>query len=383
MTDAELKSKILRHFYEKRWQGMTAIRCSDINLALGAIEFGRICKQLKDLGLIEWKPPGGSMISPEGMGLITAKGVDEIERKSHIQDKPVTRSHMARGKNPNASPPRGRPSVTSEHGISLLSGQITKAEQLLGAQPVNGNDFGSWDNTTRNFVEKAFGENHPNVQGFEYMWAFGNSGWSPAEWAEHYAKGLRAKITALNGYIEELNVEIQLREPITPPASRSAPPMSKKIFIVHGHDSTAREQLELIIHRLGLDPFVLQNTGGGGLTIIEALEQEIGPSPGSARFGIVLLTPDDVGYAKSETVEKSQPRARQNVVLEMGMLIAALGRSHVAILKKGYIEVPSDAQGIIYISFAEHVKESVPKLVDRLSAAGFSLNAAAITKASS
>src|SRR6202007_1125305 len=37
--------------------------------------------------------------------------------------------------------------------------------------------------------------------------------------------------------------------------------------------------------RLGLDPFVLQNTGGGGLTIIEALEQEIGPSPGSARFG--------------------------------------------------------------------------------------------------
>jgi predicted nucleotide-binding protein len=187
----------------------------------------------------------------------------------------------------------------------------------------------------------------------------------------------------LTATLKELNVEIQLREPITPPASRSAPPMSKKIFIVHGHDSTAREQLELIIHRLGLDPFVLQNTGGGGLTIIEALEQEIGPSPGSARFGIVLLTPDDVGYAKSETVEKSQPRARQNFVLEMGMLIAALGRSHVAILKKGYIEVPSDAQGIIYISFAEHVKESVPKLVDRLSAAGFSLNAAAIRKASS
>ena len=46
----------------------------------------------------------------------------------------------------------------------------------------------------------------------------------------------------------------------------------------------------------------------------------------------------------------AQPRARQNVVLEMGMLIARLGRTNVAILKKGHVEVPSDAQGIVYLS---------------------------------
>jgi predicted nucleotide-binding protein len=165
-------------------------------------------------------------------------------------------------------------------------------------------------------------------------------------------------------------------------ASPSGPPANKKVFVVHGHDDTAREQLELVLHKLGLNPFVLANTAGGGLTIIEALEKEIGPKEGQARFGIVLLTPDDMGYAKKDGPDKAEPRARQNVVLEMGMLISAIGRPNVAILKKGHLEVPSDAQGILYIPFNDHVKETVPKLVDRLRAAGFVLSPQAITNAS-
>ncbi|HDS1675545.1 TPA: nucleotide-binding protein [Stenotrophomonas maltophilia] len=157
-----------------------------------------------------------------------------------------------------------------------------------------------------------------------------------------------------------------------------------KVFVVHGHDQATREQLELILHKLGLDPFVLQNTGGGGLTIIEALEKEIGPNPNAeVKFGIVLLTPDDFGYSKQDGAEKNQPRARQNVVLEMGMLLSAIGRTNVAILKKGHMEVPSDAQGILYLPFNDHVKEVVPRLVDRLTNAGFVLDPSSITKASS
>lgn len=157
----------------------------------------------------------------------------------------------------------------------------------------------------------------------------------------------------------------------------------KKVFVVHGHDHVAREQLELVLHKLGLYPFVLSNTGGGGQTIIEALENETGPKPGRARFGIVLMTPDDIGFAKKDGPEKSEPRARQNVVMEMGMLISAIGRNNVAILKKGHLEVPSNVDGIIYLSFNEHVKEIVPKLVDRLREAGFDLDKRAITDASS
>jgi predicted nucleotide-binding protein len=89
------------------------------------------------------------------------------------------------------------------------------------------------------------------------------------------------------------------------PAARA----SENIFIVHGHDTEARDQLELALHRLGLEPFILMNTSGGGRTIIEALEGQIGRDY-SSDFGIVLLTPDDVGYAKRDGVERAEPRAR-------------------------------------------------------------------------
>ena len=152
-----------------------------------------------------------------------------------------------------------------------------------------------------------------------------------------------------------------------PPTRKSI--VEKEIFVVHGHDVVAREQLELVLHKLGLQPYVLQNTDGGGRTIIESLERMIGKN-GASAFGIVLLTPDDVGYAKRDGVIESKPRARQNVILEMGMLLASLTRDHVAILQKGAVEHPSDVQGIIYLPFNDHVKEVVPKLVSRLQAAG-------------
>lgn len=154
-----------------------------------------------------------------------------------------------------------------------------------------------------------------------------------------------------------------------------------RIFVVHGHDQEARDQLELVLRRLDLDPFVLVNTAGGGMTIIESLEKQIGKEA-EAEFGIVLMTPDDVGYSKEEGETDAQPRARQNVILEMGMLLSSLTRERVAILVKGHVEVPSDAQGIIYLRFNEHVKEVVPKLCERLQTCGIDLKPEQIARAS-
>ena len=117
----------------------------------------------------------------------------------------------------------------------------------------------------------------------------------------------------------------------------------QNIFVVHGHDTASREQLELVLHKLGLQPYVLQNDDGGGLTIVESLEKMIGKNAASS-FGIVLLTPDDVGYAKKDGETEAKPRARQNVILEMGMLLSSLTRERVAILQKGFVEHPSDRE---------------------------------------
>ena len=166
------------------------------------------------------------------------------------------------------------------------------------------------------------------------------------------------------------------------PSTNAADEVSGRIFVVYGHDEAACEQLELLLHRLDLDPFVLGNTSGSGLTIIEALEKEILSPNRGKRFGIVLLTPDDMGYKKEDGPENAEPRARQNVVMEMGMLIAAFGRDRVAILKKGHVEVPSDAKGIIYLGFNTHVRETAPRLCQRLGEAGFDLSPDAIARAS-
>lgn len=181
---------------------------------------------------------------------------------------------------------------------------------------------------------------------------------------------------------ESERLEAGVRAALEGGVTVAQPSSGPRIFVVHGHDKTALEQLELVLRRLNLDPFILANSSGGGNTIIEALESEIGKHA-AAEFGIVLMTPDDMGYAKKDGEKDVKPRARQNVVLEMGMLLSSLTRKRVAILVKGFIELPSDAGGLLYCGFNEHVKEVVPKLAARLQECGFNLTADQIVKASS
>lgn len=148
------------------------------------------------------------------------------------------------------------------------------------------------------------------------------------------------------------------------PATDASPP--HRVFIVYGHDSQAREELELILRRLRLEPIVLQNIPAGGDTIIEKLETLTG-----ADFACVLLTPDDQGHRYGQS-DEIRPRARQNVVLELGMVLAKLGRKQVAVLVKGdELERPSDIEGLIYLHFRERVDETKNHLAANLQKAGF------------
>jgi predicted nucleotide-binding protein len=153
-----------------------------------------------------------------------------------------------------------------------------------------------------------------------------------------------------------------------------------QIFIVHGHDTEARDQLELALHRLDLEPFILMNTSGGGQTIIEALEGQIGRDFRSD-FGIVLMTPDDMGYLQVDGADRAEPRPRQNVVLETGMLLSSLTRLRMAILVKGHVELPSDLSGVIQLRYNNHVREIIPKLCQRLQESGFELDTNKIASA--
>ena len=154
----------------------------------------------------------------------------------------------------------------------------------------------------------------------------------------------------------------------------SAEPNNKKIFVVYGHDEIARTQLEALLRRWDLEPIILDQQASGGQTIIEKLE-EYGSDVG---YAIVLATPDDEGKAKAETTYKS--RVRQNVVLELGMFLAKLGRKRVAILLKEAtdFEKPSDIQGLVYIPFQDRVDEVSISLIRELTRQGYKIDATRI-----
>ena len=146
---------------------------------------------------------------------------------------------------------------------------------------------------------------------------------------------------------------------------------NRKVFVVYGHDMYARTQLEAMLRRWDLEPLIIDQLASSGNTIIEKLEEYTV----QVDFGIVLATPDDIGYAKDNEAKKKY-RVRQNVVLELGMLLSKVGRSKVAILlsQAEDMEKPSDIDGLIYIPFKDNVEESKVSLAKELQRNGYSLD---------
>ena len=146
---------------------------------------------------------------------------------------------------------------------------------------------------------------------------------------------------------------------------------NSKVFVVYGHDLGARDSLVLLLEKWGLEPLCLDALPTQGRTIIEQLEAYIP----QANYGVVLITPDDVGSAIEE--ELPQKRARQNVILELGMLFMKLGRKRVAIVMKKCtpeIEIPSDIDGVLRLEYKTSIQEISRQLISELNNQGYSIH---------
>lgn len=101
--------------------------------------------------------------------------------------------------------------------------------------------------------------------------------------------------------------------------------------MVHGHDDAARESVARFVEKLGLKVLILHEQPNRGQTIVEKLE---------------------LGAAAAHR-DQLVPRARQNVIYELGFFCGALGRSRVCALYKKGVELPSDMAGIAYVPLDE------------------------------
>jgi predicted nucleotide-binding protein len=124
--------------------------------------------------------------------------------------------------------------------------------------------------------------------------------------------------------------------------------LSKKIFIVHGHGGELKEATARLVSQFQLEPVILHEQPSGGRTIIENFSDHAK----EADFAIVLLSADDVGREKGGSRSPPlRPRARQNVVFEMGFFFGSLDRKRVCAIHEIGVEIPSDLGGILYVPY--------------------------------
>jgi predicted nucleotide-binding protein len=114
------------------------------------------------------------------------------------------------------------------------------------------------------------------------------------------------------------------------------------VFVVHGQNKDARDQVAKYLRELGLDAIVLHEQPNMGRHLLTKFIQEAE----LVTFAVVLMTDDDEGCLKGAP---AKPRARQNVILELGYFLSHLGQPRVCALITPGLETPSDFDGIVYI----------------------------------
>jgi hypothetical protein len=193
---------------------------------------------------------------------------------------------------------------------------------------------------------------------------FGGGQANEAQEAQQYvSEGKKESVLLLRQAIRWLQDEIGDSDGGSP-ALISGPSTSthvRKIFVVHGHDDGAREAVARFVERIGFEAIILREQANQGRTIIEKIEAN-----SDVGFAVVLLTPDDVG---GKVGANQRPRARQNVLVELGYFIGRLGRARVCALStSGDMELPTDFAGVVWEPFddAGGWKQSLARELDAL-----------------
>lgn len=138
------------------------------------------------------------------------------------------------------------------------------------------------------------------------------------------------------------------------------------VFIVHGQNEALKHALARFLEQQNMKPIILAESPGGGKTLIEKFEYHAN----QCSFAVSLWTPDDLGQKEGDA--NFNKRARQNVIFETGYFCGKLSRSRVAVLYSPGVEIPSDYNGVNYISTQDDSWKY--KLADEMKEAGFHID---------
>lgn len=209
-------------------------------------------------------------------------------------------------------------------------------------------DFSAWTDYNTEYLKQSFNNPHNEYKrayegaGHSFFGSLGGNNKNPVQKKKEIIFAKIENLEKLVAKADLLKTSLTSTVSSTPQQAKVAVAMNE-VFIVHGHDETAKTKTARFIEKLGLKPIILHEQASGSKTVIEKIE-----AYSNVGFGIVLYTPCDIG-AKNEKEPNFKNRARQNVVFEHGFLIGKIGRENVCALVKGEIETPNDISGVVYV----------------------------------
>jgi predicted nucleotide-binding protein len=223
-------------------------------------------------------------------------------------------------------------------------------------------DYISWKTKVETLLENTFGKTSPIYQTFVKHREFrvlGNFGDQFDGAQNHILGALKSALELLDFKNDEIVQEGNTN--------------SKKVFIVHGHDEDLKNQTEIFLNEIGLEPIILHRQADQGQTVIEKFEANSDVS-----YAFILMTPDDVTYSSIEESKPDNERrkisvARPNVIFEFGFFVGKLGRKRVCCIYKEGVTVPTDLSGFIYKKVENKIEDIAFSIIKDLKATGISL----------
>ena len=256
--------------------------------------------------------------------------------------------------------------VSREEAYQKIQAQIEKGQQLHARQidSYDGleearTESKKWSKYNQVLLARLF--DNTSIMENEYINFFESrpeprltrlSAYAPSfkDYLRNYRKGMVSSINSLEGIRDRLELYDEPSEMLQRTSGNkevsdsSQSTFGDEVFIVHGHNDEAKETVARFVENLGIEATILHEQANRGQTIPEKFEEHAD----DAGFAIILLTLDDVGASKNEQ-DNLKPRARQNVVLELGYFWRGLGRERMCVLYKEGVELPSDIHGILYV----------------------------------
>jgi predicted nucleotide-binding protein len=226
---------------------------------------------------------------------------------------------------------------------------------------------------TEMMIRKLFGDNSHYIKllkSISFSPIMFSLGGSDEVFVTSFNSGKKNLTNLLNVIKEDISLEITMNENFKRTGVKNSLTNSN-IFIVHGQNEEMKLAVARTIEKLGLIPIILHEQPNKGRTIIEKITEN-----SNVLYAIVLLSPDDIAYLKSESSKNAKYRARQNVIFELGYFLGKLGREKVLALYQvvNNFEILSDYSGVLFVPYDENGKWQF-ELIKELKAIGVDVDA--------